>query len=396
MSNAADEKNSQVAALLYLMGCALNGTVPLPDALADVDEGATLALANRHSVDALVAAAVLRMPGRHDAWQGAYDGSVFRLVTMDVEREEVFAGLDALGLDYVPLKGIVLAGLYPDPAMRQMADNDILFRCPDHAARLAVREFMEGRGYTTQYFEKGNEDVYLKLPVCNFELHVEMFPKGPVDSAVEYYANVWDRVTCNGGHAYSLSPTDHYVYMVAHMFKHYVQGGCGLRTLSDVYVLTWLHGEFQDAIDHTVASRELGRMGMAKFERDMRLLAKALLAPDVCPAEVLSSFSAHEREVLAYLLGSGTYGTLEHMYANALQETVGDTREEKLARYVARRLFPSPGQIYSQNAAIDRHRWLLPLFYPYRLVRGVVAHREKLAGELAFLKQEKSRAAEKG
>ncbi len=164
MSNAVDEKNSQVAAPRYLMGCALNGAVSLPDVLADVDEGATPALAKRHSVDALAAAAVLRMPGRHDAWQGAYDSLVFRLMTMDVEREEVFAGLDALGLDYVPLKGIVLAGLYPDPAMRQMADNDSLFRCPDHAARLAAREFMEGRGCATQYFEKDNEDVYLKPP----------------------------------------------------------------------------------------------------------------------------------------------------------------------------------------------------------------------------------------
>ncbi len=225
---------------------------------------------------------------------------------------------------------------------------------------------------------------------------MELFPKGPVDTVAEYYANAWQRVTCDGGHAYSLSPTDHYVYMVAHMFKYYVQGGCGLRTLSDVYVLTCLHGELQDAIDHTVASRELGRMGIAEFEEDMRALAQALLGSGVCPGEAIVSLSAHEREALAYLLGSGTYGTLEHMYANALTRTAGSTDSQRMTRYIARRLFPSPGEMFSQNAVIDRHRWLLPLFYPYRLVRGVVAHREKLAGELAFVRQEKSRTIEKG
>ena len=386
----------ETEALLRLMGLALNGRVPEPEELAAMDQPAVLELARAHGVGSLAASAAIAVQGADEAWRRAYDGACYRQALMGVERESVCAGLAGLGVDYVPLKGIVVAGLYPDPATREMADNDLLFRCPDAAMRRAVRGLMEGLGYEVDCFEQGNEDVYLKPPVCNMELHVGLFPDYTSRRAAEGFADVWDRVVPAGGRGrggdvraggreWELTPTDQYVLVVAHMHKHFSQGGCGLRTLADLYVLDCLPGQYQDAIDHGRATSELARMGAAGFESDMRSLAERLLSPGADVAAALAALTGREAANLRYLLESGTYGTERHFYANAQKRAGGGTEQGRRARYLLSRLFPAPGLVLSQHAVIDRHRWLLPLFYPYRILRGAVAKREKIARELRYV-----------
>ena len=96
------------------------------------------------------------------------DMTLLRLLRFDAEREQVLSAMAARGLSYLPLKGVLIAGYYPAPEMRSMADNDILYGFvePDEgggfrisgadeaergrATALAVREaaaLMAERGY---------------------------------------------------------------------------------------------------------------------------------------------------------------------------------------------------------------------------------------------------------
>lgn len=99
-------------------------------------------------------------------------------------------------------------------------------------------------------------------------------------------------------------------------------------------------------------------------------------------ARALGALSDGEAADLRYLLESGTYGTMRHFYENAVEGTKGGSERARRLRYLCSRLLPAPGLVFSQHALIDRHRWLLPLFYPYRIARGVVARRDKIAQEL--------------
>ena len=38
-----------------------------------------------------------------------------------------------------------------------------------------VRRIMKGLGFTVEILGTGNDDVYYKKPLCNFEMHQELF-----------------------------------------------------------------------------------------------------------------------------------------------------------------------------------------------------------------------------
>lgn len=371
--------------LLGLMGCALNGLAPSAELAADAEDELVLRLARRHSVAALAASALMRAGDPAPEWKAEYDESSLRQALMGVDREAVLAGLEGLGIRYVVLKGVRIAALYPDPVMRQMADNDILFECPDAATRAAVRGLMVGLGFTVKMYETDNEDVYTKEPVSNFEMHASLFP-GAARCEGGYYSDVWARVVPTGpGCACDLTPTDLYVYVVAHMFKHYRLGGCGLRTLSDLYVLNFLHGELQDSIERPAATRELATLGADGFESDMRTLAHLLLSDPHHVGASLDALDPNLRGGLGYLVGSGTYGTEQNYIDNELRRMGADDVRGSVASYVLHRLFPPVSRLLAERPVLDRHRWLIPLFYPYRLVRGAVVNHGRIGREVRHL-----------
>ena len=45
---------------------------------------------------------------------------------MDVEREEIITFFEEKNIWYLLLKGLIIREYYPNPALREMSDNDIL------------------------------------------------------------------------------------------------------------------------------------------------------------------------------------------------------------------------------------------------------------------------------
>ena len=72
----------------------------------------------------------------------------------------------------MPLKGVILKELYPKIGMRQMSDNDILF---DETYRKDVVRFMKNKGYHLKSGINAHCDEWVKEPVYNFEMHLNLF-----------------------------------------------------------------------------------------------------------------------------------------------------------------------------------------------------------------------------
>lgn len=354
--------------LIYLVSCAVNGVMPDGLRVAGMDLDALYQLAARHML-AATAAPALKAAGVQDArFENALKRSVLKNAAMDAEMDALFVRLTAAGIWHMPLKGIVLQHLYPVYGMRQMSDHDILF---DAGRAEDVKTIMEGLGFTVESFG-GNHDVYHKAPVSNFEMHRVLFGSGHDKKLVEYYRDIEKRLLGDGLEKH-LSPEDFYLYITAHEYKHYAGGGTGLRSLLDTYVYLQ-----KTPLDMAYVSEEAEKLGVAEFEAANRTLAGRLFSGE--------ELTEADREMLAYIVSSGVYGTMVHRIENRMHNKGWGRLRYALDRFLVP--FSKKDERYAgfsvSYPAFYRHKILLPLLPFYRTLRGLKSGR--MMAELKVLK----------
>ena len=327
----ASSLNNNSLYLVHLLSCALRGAVPasLP---ADVSWDAVFNLAMRNSVATTCAFAVAKAPSADEKerarWKTEVDSNLMRHAMFDMAREAVFSEMDKVGLAHLPLKGIVTSRVYPRPEMRWMCDNDFLFgrvrgdglvSAATESDASELRRIMETLGYRTAHFGVGNHDSYEKAPIYNFEPHRSL--ANPEVSWWEYYSSPWERarrVEGDSGLAYELSREDAYIFHIAHMFKHFSASGHGVRGIADEWVLL---SAWDASLDCEYLRRELKKLGMVDFEASLRRVVHCVIDGDACRGMLAGDdgpLASEDEQMLAYMLGSGTYGTLGNHVRNEI------------------------------------------------------------------------------
>ena len=386
--------------LMYLAACAVKEQVPERIYLEKLEPEKVYRLAKYHtlaavSYEGLALSGVLEDQewlgrcteegrGALSKWRESRDKAVRKNLLLDVERRRFFSFCEKEHIWYLPLKGSVMKELYPRDGMRQMADNDILF---DASCQSKVRSYFEAEGYEVVSYAKGNHDVYQKKPIYNFELHTALFGKEHQAKMVEYYGNVKDRLLADkeGGYGFHFSVEDFYVYMMAHMFKHFDGGGTGIRSLLDIYVYQARYG---DVWNRAYLEGELTKLGILEFEQETLGLARELfggelpLEPDKLPKE--------EMDRLLFFMGSGTYGTMKNSIEKKLRKLQTDGKEISLwtkARYLFRRVFPDGEWMKEYYPVCRKHPWLIPLCVAYRLVFRSLKKLNKIMREVKTVRK---------
>ena len=334
--------NKTAQDVIYLASCAVNETMPDPERVAAMDLDAVYRLARGQSLAATLAPALEAAGMQDKRFAKALQRSVMKSVTMDAEMGVVFRALDAAGIWHMPLKGTVLQHLYPVYGMRQLSDHDILF---DAKRADDVRAIMEGLGFSTEDFGVSNHDVYHKEPVCNFEMHRELFGPSHDEKLYEYYRDVEKRLL-GDGYEKHLSPEDFYLHVIAHDYKHYSWGGTGLRPLMD----TWVYLQ-KVTLDMDYVTAEAEKMGMAEFEAANRSLALHVFSG----AELTEA----ERERLDHALTSGVYGSTVHHVENM----VAKRGYGKLGYALDRFFVP----VSKKNKSYTDYASQYPFFYKYKI-----------------------------
>lgn len=293
--------------LIYLVSCAVNETVPTKERIDRMNLNAVFQHAKRHLLTAAAAVALESAGVRDNDFVQEMAKAIRKAVLMDAEARLLFEKLEGANIKYMPLKGTMLKDDYPVYGMRQMADRDILI---DESRAGEVKALMEGMGFETEHYGKGVHDCYHKKPVSNFEIHRALFADTQENGLWEYYRDVWKRLSKVEGSScrYQFEPEDFYVYMIAHEYKHYSGGGTGLRSLLDTYVYTKEH-----TLDMDYIAVQMEKLGIMKFEEDNRSLAMHLFTTGE-----MEGLTDADREMLDYILSSGTYGTMRHMVENQI------------------------------------------------------------------------------
>lgn len=277
--------------------------------------------------------------------------AVFRYEKLNYDLHQTCAALEKARIPFIPLKGSVLRKYYPEPWMRTSCDIDILVHESDLDAAVSCLE--NELGYTVK--GKASHDISLFTPSgMHIELHYSLIESSVADKMDLPLQNVWedakpiDPSSCH----YVLSNEMFYYYHIAHMAKHFLIGGCGIRPFLDIYLLKQ-HLTFDEEKKETLLSSG----GMLKYAQQSEQLA-AVWMENTAHTEIT-------RKVESYILTGGIYGTTQNR-VSAQQVYKGGKLKYALSRIwlpfeVLKYVYP----------VLEKKKWLFPICQVRRWFRLV-------------------------
>ncbi len=305
-----------------------------------------------------------------DKLKAAFDKQLLIAITryhrLGVELNTLCDTLDSAGVDYIPLKGSVIREHYPDPKVRLSCDIDILVKKSDLDK---CDEILTSQGLTRT--AKNAHDVsYFTKSGIHLELHYELIESFTNKSVAEVLQRVWNYATpvADGSHRHALSPGMYYFYHLAHMAKHLINGGLGIRAFMDISVMK--HAGLID-LDEAAALLEAG--GLTKFSDTALALCDAWFGG--------ASHTELSLRLEAKALDLSIYGT-KHSFARMRGAKSGS----KL-KYLLSRIFYTYEMLCNSYPQLEGHRWKTP-FYQIKRWSNLIFKRGRLKnsiGEVLYL-----------
>ena len=341
-----DQRTVQM--LFVLLRSAICGTKLTAEELNNYSPellGGMMKMSSKHDIDHLLALG-LKKNGLISKENKAIEKSIFkafyRYERIRYDYENLCAALEKAKIPFLPLKGSVLRSYYPEAWMRTSCDIDILVHRED--LEKAISYLTENHNYVEK--EHATHDVSLfSQNGIHVELHFDLVEEGRANDAIDVLGSVWDNVTLreNSEFRYEMSDEFFYFYHIAHMAKHFENGGCGIRPFIDLWIL-----DHMDGIDTSARDRLLAEGRLLKFAEESRKLSEVWLGGK--EADELSL------RMQAFLLHGGVYGSTDNRVA--LQQ------KKKGGRfgYILSRIFIPFAKLKRYYPILEKFPWLMPLF----------------------------------
>ncbi|WP_026509719.1 nucleotidyltransferase domain-containing protein [Butyrivibrio sp. LC3010] len=290
--------------------------------------------------------------------------STMKTFFQTVAVKDISNAFEKEGIRHQILKGAITKTIYPSPEMRDMSDIDLVVYDDnlDRAARV-----MEGMGFTNHGLIK-HHMIFTKGTDLVVEVHWTLFDSNAGKKQHIYFKDNFRAILKEGKeYTYEFSIEDFYVYMIAHMAKHFFETGCGIRNLVDIYIYINKYGM---VMNQGYLEKELALCGILDFEKNMRQLAFIWLDGKNCDEFFENLFE--------YMVESGIYGKSENGIWSQLAKETMDNNNVKLHFY-----FPSLNFMKEKYPCLDKMPYLLPATWIIRGVSGVfnkqaIEHKERL------------------
>ena len=353
--------------VIYLIKCAVNEQISDYELIYSLDLDAVYTFAQKHMLTAIVGMSLRKAGVETKEFKQAIAAAQRKTILLENERRQVFNALDESHIWHMALKGCVLKDWYPRFGMRESADVDVLI---DKGYEKQVKEIMVNLGFTVTAYGNGHSDNYHKAPLSNFEIHPELFGPGHREIDNQYYNNVKERLIQISDFEYVFSPNDFYVFAISHEHKHYSGGGTGLRSILDTYVMIK-----KLKLDWQYIASETEKLGIKDFEEKNRSLATHLFGE--------GDLTEADKEMLQYVVKSGTYGTVQNAINNKVEKYGGGLIGR--ARYISSRILLPMDTVKRHYPMFYKYKVLLPFLPIHRLLKGIKNGRPRLSTELKTL-----------
>lgn len=283
--------------------------------------------------------------------------TAFRYENLQFALEKVCGVLENAKIPHIPLKGAVIKELYPQPWMRTGCDIDILVHEED--VENASKLITETLGYEQK--GRGKHDIQiLSTENIYVELHFSLLEEDLSPSMAKVLAKAWEHAKPveKGGYNYEFDDAMFYFYHIAHMAKHFIRGGCGIRPFLDLWLM-----ERNRNYDTAETNDLLKKAKLIDFAKTARKLSN-----------VWFSGEEHDRvtELMEeFIFNGGCFGSKETKMLSEQQKSGGRKK------YILSRLFVPYDDLKGQYPIIKKYKFLTPICEICRLFSLVFGKKKK-------------------
>ena len=273
------------------------------------------------------------------------------------------------GIEYMPIKGVLVKRLYSEPSLRFMSDVDILIHKDDYEK---IVKILEELGYYFR-FESDPEYVWTKKGVLNLELHKSLVASMHEDF-YSYLGEGWQMANKKDDFEFYLKDEDEFIYLFCHFTKHYRFCGIGVKYIIDL----WLYLKNRK-LDTLYIEKEFDKLGILEFYRNILKVINAWFADGEIDekSEFISDF----------IIKSGVYGTHENEIASLVlqKNNIGKiTAKEKL---LIIRMFPPLRTMKLHYKYLNKAVFLLPFAWVCRGFRVLFKKRKNILMHIKDIKR---------
>ena len=269
------------------------------------------------------------------------------------QTEELRAIFERLGLNGCILKGTGLAQLYPTPERRQCGDIDVWVQ----GRRKDILNALE-REFDVHdiIYQECKADIFDNT-VVEVHFHPTKMYNPFTNAKLQRWLEQHSPITADTPLTYP-DACFNAVFCMAHMFRHYLEGGLGLRQMMDYYyVLRTL-----PAAERGPVMQALKRLGMARFAAAVMVSMQHEFGLEdeylLCPPDLKLG-----KKLVNDMIKMGNFGVLD-------QRNYGQDGESKWARFKRKnkRVFSNlkyyPREIlWSPFARVSQFVWRLIMGY---------------------------------
>ncbi|MBQ2986533.1 MAG: nucleotidyltransferase family protein [Tyzzerella sp.] len=265
-----------------------------------------------------------------------------RYENMKYEEEQIKSLFEKENITFVLLKGSSIGKYYHEPWLRLSSDIDILVHAED--VERAKEVLISKLNYKVRKYNYHDICMYSQQGF-HLELHFQILEnEKKIDGLLE---KVWDYVhPLKEGMCQSVMSNEYMMfYIYAHMYYHFLHGGCGIRYFADVWVL-----ENNMDYNRTEVERMCTTCGISTFVFYVNKLTKIWFENE-----------EHEnvtRKMEAYVLAGGVFGDLNS------KVLVGKTKARGRMGYLWQRIFIPYNELKISKSRLDKY----PVLYPIYLV----------------------------
>lgn len=330
----------------------------------EIDWDEILRLSKSHQVEGIVYNQCKRFmpPDVLRVFDSITSTTLYYYVNRKVALNEISKKLNENGISYIVVKGFSIAEYYPIPALRTMGDSDIIVHRKDMPATMNV---MRSAGYEGIDNDKADSWECVKNKIT-IEIHDRLV--SDVDFLKpnqERFFNEYDKYVVNG----ELDWNIHFLFIMIHLRKHFMNTGVGIRQFMDLTVLILNCRE----LEWTRIEEKLADLDLLRFTQTCFLLLEkwfGINLPINCDSVTIDQ--GFYEQVTEKILKNGVFGkddisNIDNYARNVLINSSGWMMCRRI-KYIIRKAFPSYEYMksYSGCSYVDGRPYLLIIAWLHR------------------------------